>query len=396
MRKEDKCRIEVCGEMTMDSYASFTMLYLPLIGNDAAILYHTLVSVGSRTPKIKNHILIQKISRLSMENMEKSRHVLEQYLLVKTFYDAAENRYLYKVFMPKDGNDFLRHEVFGRLYMKEMGKEVYEFHKQCFSKPYEDKSTYQEITIPFVNVIKEDWQDTQEDAFRKLKPKQNSLYQNDIPLSFNYDRFLNGLSQIVFPSTARSEKNLRIIGELATIHGIDEITMRKLVSKSMDLKTNDLDVERLKRKVRNTKPTVSIKENKDPYQLPPVAFLQNLQHGVKVSRSDSYLIETLISEYKMKPEVVNVLIEYVLKTKNQQFPKAYVEKVASTWVRLGIDTSEKALAQIKEETNKPVKTKNTNKQELPSWYQNPDEIKVDVDDFNEEELLKDLEVLRGE
>ena len=262
MRKEDKCRIEVCGEMTMDSYASFTMLYLPLIGNDAAILYHTLVSVGSRTPKIKNHILIQKISRLSMENMEKSRHVLEQYLLVKTFYDAAENRYLYQVFMPKDGNDFLRHEVFGRLYMKEMGKEVYEFHKQCFSKPYEDKSTYQEITIPFVNVIKEDWQDTQEDAFRKLKPKQDSLYQNDIPLSFNYDRFLNGLSQIVFPSTARSEKNLRIIGELATIHGIDEITMRKLVSKSMDLKTNDLDVERLKRKVRNTKPTVSIKKIK--------------------------------------------------------------------------------------------------------------------------------------
>lgn len=70
--------------------------------------------------------------------------------------------------------------------------------------------------------------------------------------------------------------------------------------------------------------------------------------------------------------------------------------MASTWVRLGIDTSEKALAQIKEETNKPMKTKNANKKELPSWYQNPDEIKVDVDDFNEEELLKDLEVLRGE
>ena len=43
-----------------------------------------------------------------------------------------------------------------------------------------------------------------------------------------------------------------------------------------------------------------------------------------------------------------------------------------------------------------MKTKNANKKELPSWYQNPDEIKVDVDDFNEEELLKDLEVLRGE
>ncbi|MFQ7536639.1 MAG: DnaD domain protein [Clostridium sp.] len=53
---------------------------------------------------------------------------------------------------------------------------------------------------------------------------------------------------------------------------------------------------------------------------------------MEVSRSDKYLIEALISDFKMKPEVVNVLIEYVLKMKNQQFPKAYVEKVASTWV----------------------------------------------------------------
>ena len=81
-----------------------------------------------------------------MENMEKSRHVLEQYLLVKTFYDAAKNSYLYQVFMPKDGNEFLRHEVFGRLYLKEMGKDVYEFNKLSFAKPYEDKSEYQEIT----------------------------------------------------------------------------------------------------------------------------------------------------------------------------------------------------------------------------------------------------------
>lgn len=99
----------------------------------------------------------------------------------------------------------------------------------------------------------------------------------------------------------------------------------------------------------------------------PIVFhrfaLQNLQHGVEVSRSDKYLIEALISDFKMKPEVVNVLIEYVLKMKNQQFPKAYVEKVASTWVRLEIDTSEKALAHIQRETEekgsrrKPVQKK---------------------------------------
>ena len=54
----------------------------------------------------------------------------------------------------------------------------------------------------------------------------------------------------------------------------------------------------------------------------------------------------------MKPEVVNVLIEYVLETTNQRFTRNYVEKVAGVWVRLGIDTKEKALAQIEEEKQK--------------------------------------------
>ena len=74
------------------------------------------------------------------------------------------------------------------LYLKEMGKDVYEFNKLSFAKPCEDKSAYQEITIPFVNILKEDWQDVQEEDFRKLKPQQDLLHHNDIPLSFNYDR----------------------------------------------------------------------------------------------------------------------------------------------------------------------------------------------------------------
>lgn len=394
VRKEDRCKIEVHGEMTMERYASFQMLYFPLIGTDAATLYHTLVSVGSRNQKIKNHLLLHKISNQSDEVMEKSRHILEQYLLVKTFYDATKNAYIYQVFLPKDGNEFLRHEVFGRLYMKQMGKQVYEFNKLSFAHNFEDKSDYQEITIPFENVLKEDWQDEQEEQFKKMKPEQDLLYHNDIPLSFNFDRFLSGLSQMLFPLKARSEKNLRAIGELATIHGIDEIEMRKMVSQSMDLKTNDLNIETLKRKVRNAKSKYQVKSDTNPYLLPPVRFLQNRQHGVTVSRTDKYLIETLISDFKMKPEVVNVLIEYVLNVKNQQFPKAYVEKVASTWVRLNIDTYEKALEHIKEESEK--RKPSDKKKELPEWFEHQDEVHVDVEDFDEDALLEKMKQLRGE
>lgn len=394
LKKEDKCKIEICGEMSMDRLASFQVLYTPLIGTDAATLYHTMLGIGTRHAKIKNHLLITNISKLSMEVIEKSRRVLEQYLLVKTFYDAIHNAYIYQIFMPKDGNDFLRHEVFGRLYIKEMGKQVYEFNKLCFAHDIEEKKNYQEITIPFENVLKEDWQDEQEELFKKMKPKQDVLYQNDVPLSFNFDRFLSGYSTMVFPLAARTGENLHAIGELATIHGISEMDMRKLVSQCIDLKTSRLNIEALKKKARNAKPIYEEK-NSNPYGLPPVVFMQKKQGGVKVSSSDKYLIENLITEYKMKPEVVNVLIEYVLTTTNQRFTRSYVEKVAGVWIRLGIDTSEKALAQIESE-KKGSKPKNkTESKELPAWFHDQDSVSTQsqVDD---EKLKKMLEGLKGE
>ena len=208
-------------------------------------------------------------------------------------------------------------------------------------------------------------------------------------------RFLTGYSKTLFPLTCRNQKNLRLIGELATIHGISEMDMRKYVSQSMNLKDNTLNAELLKRKVRNAKRSVMVDlDVKNPYALPPVRFLQSKQHGIEVSRSDAYLIETLITDFKMKPEVVNVLIEYVLEKTNQRFSKSYVEKIASVWVRLNIDTSEKALAHIKEEEQKPIKTK---KKELPEWFQQEDEgsekANKTVDDKELEEMM---ERLRGE
>lgn len=379
----------------MERLASFHMLYAPLLGSDAACLYQTLLAIGTRQQKIKNHLLIASISQLSMEIIEKSRRLLEQYLLVKTFYDAVHNSYLYQLFMPKDGNDFLRHEVFGRLYMKEMGKQVYEFNKLCFALQIENKEAYQEITIPFENVLKEDWEDTQEALFKKMKPQQDALYQNDIPLSFNFDYFLTGFSTMVFPLSARSGANLHAIGELATIHGIPEMDMRKYVSKSMDLKSGKLNLDTLKKHVRNVKPKVEEIDGKDPYGIPPVIFLQRKQRGIKVSSADKFLIENLITDYKMKPEVVNVLIEYVLQTTNQRFTRSYVEKVAGVWIRLGIDTSEKALAMIAEEKN-PTKPKSSEKKELPNWYHDQDLVQEQVEEIDDDALLEKLKRLKGE
>lgn len=395
MQSSEKCKIEIIGEMTQERLASLSMLYYPLLGTEAFILYQTFLAIGTRNQKIRNHLLIEKISGLSKEMLIKSRNILEQYLLVKTFYNAIENSYIYQVYMPKLGSDFLRHEVFGRLYLKKMGKQVYEFTKLSFAHEIDSKENFQEITMPFENILKETWEDKEEERFQKLKPNEELISgSSEIPLSFNFDKFLTGYSLTLFPNSCRTQKNLQLIGELATIHGISESDMRKYVSQSMDLKDNTLNEERLKRKVRSAKRSIEVSMNKEnPYGLPPVVFMKQKQHGVDVSKGDKYLIETLITDFKMKPEVVNVLIEYVLEKTNQKFTKSYVEKIASEWVRLRIDTSEKAMEHIKNEKPKQNKIK---KAELPEWFDHPESIEREDKMVDEKELEEMMKRLRGE
>lgn len=68
--------------------------------------------------------------------------------------------------------------------------------------------------------------------------------------------------------------------------------------------------------------------SKDPYQMPPVKFLQNKQNGIPVVKSDQALIERLCTQFQLSVEVVNTLIEYTLQQTHQQFSRNYVEKVA--------------------------------------------------------------------
>ena len=397
LKVEDKLTIEGTIMLNGRQLAALNMLYQPLIKSDAYILYQTLYALSAVPTKINNHLLLKNLTGLSMERMEKCRHILEQYLLMKTYYNGAKNRYIYELFAPLNGDQFLRHEVFGRVYMKQMGKQVYEFAKRSFALPHENKDEYQDISLPFENIIQEGWEEKEEASFLALKPDHSPLDSNDIPVHFNYEAFLSSCSQVLFPEAQRSAKNLRLIGELATIHGIDEQTMRMFVGKSIDLKTKQLNVDKLKKLVRHAHVDSSSSSSENPYQLAPVRFLQMKQGGIEVTSSDRYLIENLIREYRMQPEVVNVLIEYVLEKTGQKLSKTYVERVAGTWIRLQIDTWEKAKEQIAKE-QEPRKTKNQHvkkEKQLPDWYEQSDMKDADPA-VDEEELQSLMRSLGGE
>lgn len=382
MKAEDSCKIEMAVKLDERSASVFQLLYAPLIGQSAAQLYQLLCALSNARRPITNHRLICKLSGMSIERIEKERQVLERFLLLKTFLDPKNNEYLYRIELPKNGNAFLRHEVFGRLYLRQFGKDAYEYAKLYFASDQADTQTFVELTAPF-SLDDPQWLQSPSEAFISLRPTKE-VDHTEI-LDFDFGKFLKGFERR-FPYSLQTQENLSLIAELATVHGLDEMEMRKLVNQCINPRTKVFNSELLKKKARAKS---KIKESgwDDPYQAAPIQFFKNLQPNIPISASDSRLIESLLVDYHLPKEVVNVLIEHVLKRSNQSFGRTYVEKVAGTWARLGIDTLEKAKEQAEKEMTAArsyVKTK----KELPDWYaQTEDDNVADIDD----QVIADLQ-----
>ncbi|MEG0264398.1 MAG: DnaD domain protein [Erysipelotrichaceae bacterium] len=392
LQQQDKLHLECERTLINQDYSALTMLYFPLIEKDAYLLYQILMSVASGNKKVNNHLLIKNLTGLSMELIEKNRIILERYLLVKTFYNPIKNSYIYRINAPLSGNEFLTHEVFGRLYYKKVGKQIFEYSKLNFATNDENREGFQDISDSMNQVLKDIWKEQDEQDYCVLKPEKsqdNQMYMK----YFNQMRFLEGLSELVFPSKLRTNQNLKEIAKLSFQYGISEKKMKVIVSQSVDLGNNTLDLKKVAKKALKEHSDLDFNSNNNPYEMHPVQFLRSLQNGIEVSSVDKNLIVLLLDQYQLKPDVVNVLLEYVLKQLNQKLSKAYAEKVASTWVRLKIDTANKALQHIAQQDKK---TSYSKKAELPKWYQEAG-MKIDAHnaDFDDEALKEKLKKLGG-
>lgn len=172
------------------------------------------------------------------------------------------------------------------------------------------------------------------------------------------------------------------------------------MARSINLKTQTLSVSRLKNAI--TKKYQVVEADANPYRLPVIKFLQMKQNGVPVTNTDKRLLAYLEDELKLPKEVVNVLVEYVLNTLNQNLSKAYVEKIAGSWVRLNIDTMEKALDQVQKikepkPKRKPSAKLKTTEKQLPDWYTgNQQEEDEELKPEDIEKLKAELAKMRGE
>ena len=110
----------------------------------------------------------------------------------------------------------------------------------------------------------------------------------------------------------------------------------------------------------------------------PYDFINSKCKTGAPTSSDLSLISYLLIELNLKPGVVNVLVDYVLKINNNKLTKSFVETIASQWSKSGIETVEDAMKIAEEEYKKKknikkVKAKETS--DTPEWFNK--DIKVE-------------------
>lgn len=379
---EIKLKITHLSPLGHEQYNVLNMLYAPLLSANALKLYMLIETLIMQQTTIRNYRFLYQTLKISLNEVIAARIELEQFNLVETYENSEKNQHLIRLLPPKSGRDFLSHDLFGLLYQKEMGQKMYEFVQLSFL-PKEIDESYTEISEAFDSSAFISWGEEEEEMFKKLLPKE----EKRMKITFDTVAFLNDCSTLVFPRKERKAENVKLIEEMGTIYGISIKDMKKIVSKSINLTTKTFNQSEFKYRVRSI--FEPAKEFEDVYELPPVKFLEYKQKGIPVTSPDKKLLEDLTMKYKLDSRVTNVLVEYVLETRNQSLERSYVEKIAGKLIRSNA-VYDSVNDIIHDKEKQPVKKVSVKKPKadkmIPQWYLEKDEQKEEVALNNDEEI----------
>ena len=349
--------------LSSEQRQSLNLLYGPLMGKNSICLYEFLGSIQNLVELEDVYLLLN----MNASQFDIARNRMEQYHLIETY--VHEGDMLILLYAPLLPDSFLCHETYSRLYLASVGAKCFDKVKAMLYKDKTVSSSYTKVESPLDVSILDSWNESKEIAFEKVKPTIKQKYD------FDFATLFKGMDRI-FPVRLRTSENLDRIAEMAKIYGIDAKDMRKYVQRSTNPSTHVFDLEKLKDMVMRNRKVMEV--SKDPYKMSPVKFLQNKQNGIPVVKSDQALIERLCKEFQFPIEVVNTLIEYTLQQTNQQFSRNYVEKVAASWVRLGVDSRKKALDIINQSPLENKRDKKAEKVVLDDKFYTQKEEKSDA------------------
>lgn len=404
--------------ITEEDKRVLNMLYLPVVGPLPVMLYLIFMSdldKSSLISDVNSHSHLLSRLRISSSEFLESRNALEAIGLLKTYFKQDNvNNYIYELYSPISANDFFTHPMLNMVLYNNVGKREYDKLVGYFKNIKVNKENYKDITHTFSSVFKTIPSTTINISSDSIR-KQNKLKLNidsDFDIDFLIDTMPTYIDKKIFTKDLKE-----MIITLAFLYDIDAPKMQNIV-KSCINERGTVNRDELRKITRNhyqfdhngVLPTVTFQTQPEYLCKPigdnsnmakmiytfettsPYDFLKSKHNGAEPVKSDILLIEKLMIDHQLKAGVVNVLIDYVLRTQDNKLTSSYVLKIAGEWSRKKIETVEEAM-DIARKNYKANNKKTTKKSEVvvkdvPVWF---DKDNKAIDATNEEmQAIQDM------
>lgn len=397
------------------------MLYLPIIGSLGVMLYNALINDLDKQEVVSyelDHAHLLSNLHVSIQELISARNTLEAIGLMKTFVKSdSVNRYIYELYSPMSAHEFFTHPILNIVLYNNVGKKEYERLVDYFKMPKLNKEGYEEVTHTFSQVfdsVPYTSSDMYNDSIRKYN-KQKLNINSTFDMNFLIETMPKSVGSKIFTKDLQE-----LIISLAYLYDIDAVKMQNILRVCIN-ENGSVNRDELRKTARNhyqfdhsgLLPTV-IEHAQPEYLRKPIGdnsklskmiytfetvspydFLRSKHNGAEPVKKDIKLLEDLIIDYKLKPGVVNVLIDYVLKTNDNKINRSLVETIAGQWSRKKIETVEDAMEIAKKNYNNGIKNKTIKKinkeGNVPSWFDKNIEENVASDEelMEMEEMLKE-------
>ena len=378
-----------------------SMLYQPIIGPLPIILYFSLWSDLEKNELLSNeftHHHLEANMHMSLSEISQIRAKLEAIGLLKTLVkEDTITSYIYELYSPLSAHEFFNHPILNIVLYSNVGKKEYNTLVDYFKTPRLNTNGYTDISASF-NSVFGSVPMTSYEAINDSIRKYNKLKLN-INTNFDFDFLIAAMPSSVNKERLFTKENKELILELSFLYEIDAMKMQNIIKGCLN-ERGTISKDEFRKACRNyyqfdnkgVLPTVVYNSQPEYLKSPigdtskrakmiytfetisPYDLLKSKNNGAEPTNRDIKLAEDLVVEYKLKPGVVNVLIDYILKTNNNKLTRALAETIAGQWKRLNIETVEEAMSVAEKEHKKykkniQVKTpKKLVGEKIPEWF----------------------------
>ncbi|MBQ9318677.1 MAG: DnaD domain protein [Bacilli bacterium] len=374
------------------------LLYQPLVGNTAISLYFTLWSYLDKYELLSqewahNHILNNMM--ITVNEFDDARVKLEALSLIKTYVKKGNiNSYVYELYSPLSASAFINNPLLSTALYNNIGKVEYEKIISYFSLPKLNLREYEDITSKFSDIFAWSSEPISNNIIHDLK---KSRYRTlEILMDIDINVILSLIPEDILNHKSITKEVKELIYKVSYIYNYDNQGMVELIRNSIDV-NHRIDKkllmenaskyysfenmgklpsliyknqpEYLRKKINdnsNRSKMIYMFETTSPYD-----FIRSKYKTGNPSNNDLKIIAYLMVDLDLKPGVVNVLIDYILKINNNKLTKNYVETIASQWKKSNLETVEDAMnfAESEYKKRKGIKKENSKetKKITPKW-----------------------------